>query len=85
MAAEVKVVVLVSYLISHTGAAEGPSCAFGFADAAKGEVWELCEQFRLQRSLTEPVPAGYLRQSFICELRPALPASGYCFGRKTRE
>ena len=78
-----KVVVLVTYLISQGGAVEGPTCAFGFADAAKGEAWDLCEQFRLQRSLTEPVPAGYVGQSFICELRPALPASGYCFARKT--
>jgi hypothetical protein len=79
---KMKVIVLVTYFITQDGFVEGPICAFGLAVDASNDVWKLCEQFQLQRSLTEPVPTGYVGQVFNCELRPAWPADGYCFRQR---
>ena len=78
-----KVVVLVTYLITGQGTVEGPACAFGFAADTGGEVWELCQQFQLQQTVVERVPPGYLGQVFTCELRDHWPTAGRCFSRQT--
>jgi hypothetical protein len=78
-----KVVVLVTYLLTGHGSVEGAVCSFGFAAEARGDVWEACRQFQLQQSVTERTPPGFVGQVFACELRDDWPDEGRCFSVRT--
>ena len=74
-----KVVVLVTYLLTGNGSVEGSVCSFGLASEARGDVWEACLQFQLQQTVAERPPPGYAGQVFSCELRELWPKEGHCF------
>jgi len=77
-----KVVVLVTYLLTTHGMVEGRVCAFGLAARPDGAIWDVCTQFQLQQTVAERAPPGYLGQGFACELHDRWPTSGYCFSGK---